>query len=160
MDGTASPTAGRKRGRSRSGSGSASGAAIPETDAGSGPGGSSSGSSPRINSSISSLRGGLLGLLFERRQRGCLPPEGKAALLSYAERRAVVGARSAYVSLPPSTKSTIALAVSSCGRFVASTHGDHTVKVTEFHTGRLLHTLVRGIIRRVSDSIFAAFQSL
>ena len=54
----------------------------------------------------------------------------------------MAGARSAYVSLPPSTKSTIALAVSSCGRFVASTHGDHTVKVTEFHTGRLLHTLV------------------
>lgn len=47
------------------------------------------------------------------------------------------------MALPRSVKSTIALAISPCGRLVASTHGDHTVKVTEFHTGRLLHTLVR-----------------
>lgn len=128
---------GRKRSRSDRSSG---GATIPETDGGFGGGASTS------NSSRSGPRGRLAGLLFQRQRRGRLPAPEQAALLHHAERRAITSARGAYVSLPPSTKSTIAVAVSPCGRFVASTHGDHTVKVTEFHTGQLLHTLVRARI--------------
>ncbi len=103
---------------------------------GGGGGGSGSGGSGLLPAS----------LLFQRQRQGRLSSEGQAALLDHAERRGVTRARGAYVSLPPSTKSTIAVATSPCGRFVASTHGDHTVKVTEFHTGRLLHTLVRAYI--------------
>ena len=35
----------------------------------------------------------------------------------------------------PPVKSTISIAFSSCGRYFASTHGDHTVKVTDFERG-------------------------
>ncbi|CAM9775947.1 unnamed protein product, partial [Chrysoparadoxa australica] len=50
---------------------------------------------------------------------------------------------SQYLALPQLlTRSTIATAFSPDGLTVASTHGDHTVKVSEFATGLLLRSLV------------------
>jgi len=47
-----------------------------------------------------------------------------------------------YMDLPISAKSTIAVDFSFDGQFFASTHGDHTVKITRFATGKVVKTLV------------------
>ncbi|CAM9203133.1 unnamed protein product, partial [Choristocarpus tenellus] len=60
----------------------------------------------------------------------------------WAERRTVSHRHAEYLDLPAfTTKSTIAVAFSHDGQTFASTHGDHTVKITEFMGGKLLQTL-------------------
>ncbi|CAM9141943.1 unnamed protein product, partial [Discosporangium mesarthrocarpum] len=59
----------------------------------------------------------------------------------WAEQRIVNNRHSEYLDFPGFTKSTIAVAFSHDGHLFASTHGDHTVKITEFTGGRLLQTL-------------------
>jgi hypothetical protein len=44
-----------------------------------------------------------------------------------------------YDLVPDMVLSTIAIAVSSDGALVASTHGDHTVKIFQHDTGKLIH---------------------
>ena len=66
----------------------------------------------------------------------------RLALAAWADKQSVLQADLSYLPLPPSTKSTIALAFAPDGHTFASTHGDHTVKLTCFHTGRVLRTLV------------------
>lgn len=47
-----------------------------------------------------------------------------------------------YLDLPATTKSTISVAFSPDAKRFASTHGDHTVKVIDFESGRVAATLV------------------
>jgi len=58
------------------------------------------------------------------------------------ELRSVCDCSAEYLELPPSTKSTISVAFSNDRRRFASTHGDHTVKVIDFASGRVEATLV------------------
>uniref|UniRef100_A0A804LMU4 Transducin family protein / WD-40 repeat family protein n=1 Tax=Zea mays TaxID=4577 RepID=A0A804LMU4_MAIZE len=44
--------------------------------------------------------------------------------------------------LTPSSKATIAAAFSTDGRVLASTHGDHTVKIIDWQTGKCLNVLL------------------
>ncbi|DBA02410.1 TPA: hypothetical protein N0F65_007229 [Lagenidium giganteum] len=60
----------------------------------------------------------------------------------WAEHESVTKHESRYFELPPTTKSTISIAISPDGRTFASTHGDHTVKIICYQTGRILQTLV------------------
>ncbi|TYZ59124.1 hypothetical protein PybrP1_000049 [[Pythium] brassicae (nom. inval.)] len=60
----------------------------------------------------------------------------------WAERESAAKHQSRYFELPPTTKSTISIAISPDGKTFASTHGDHTVKIICFETGRILQTLV------------------
>lgn len=43
-------------------------------------------------------------------------------------------------SLPENSKSTISVAISADGDLMASSHGDHSIKITNYPTGRLLKT--------------------
>lgn len=67
----------------------------------------------------------------------------RAALLAfndcYGLPRAAV--RSAYCALPASTRSSIAMAWSPDATLLASTHGDHTVKIISVEQGRCVRTL-------------------
>ncbi|ETV95401.1 hypothetical protein H310_11278 [Aphanomyces invadans] len=47
-----------------------------------------------------------------------------------------------YFDMPPTTRSAISIAFSPDGKTFASTHGDHTVKIVCYSTGRILQTLV------------------
>ena len=61
--------------------------------------------------------------------------------LAWAEDATVAQGTAEYVHLPRGTRSTISMAYSADGSFVASTHGDHTVKVTDSATNRVMLTL-------------------
>lgn len=58
-----------------------------------------------------------------------------------AELRSVRSCQAEYLGLPASTKSTISIAFSPDRERFASTHGDHTVKVVDFSSGRVVATL-------------------
>ena len=47
-----------------------------------------------------------------------------------------------YCELPKTTKSTISISFSPCGKYFASTHGDHTVKIISYPEGRIIQTLI------------------
>ncbi len=47
-----------------------------------------------------------------------------------------------YCELPKTTKSTISISFSPCGKYFASTHGDHTVKIISYLEGRIIQTLI------------------
>ena len=59
-----------------------------------------------------------------------------------SELRCASHCRAEYLALPPTTKSTISVAFSPDLKRFASTHGDHTVKVVDFESGRVAATLV------------------
>eukprot|EP00592_Proboscia_alata_P008706 CAMPEP_0194358580 /NCGR_PEP_ID=MMETSP0174-20130528/5727_1 /TAXON_ID=216777 /ORGANISM="Proboscia alata, Strain PI-D3" /LENGTH=792 /DNA_ID=CAMNT_0039128923 /DNA_START=48 /DNA_END=2423 /DNA_ORIENTATION=- len=60
----------------------------------------------------------------------------------FAEQYSCTRFKSSYLtSLPTNTISTISVSFSSTGRLLASTHGDHSVKLSCCYTGKLLQTL-------------------
>ena len=67
--------------------------------------------------------------------------ETRALALAWAEVHTVVHGTATYLQLPRGTRSTISMAYAADGTYFASTHGDHTVKVTDTATHRVAHTL-------------------
>lgn len=63
------------------------------------------------------------------------------SLASWAEADSLSNCTATYSELRPAPRSTIAAAFSPDGRTLASTHGDHTVKLIDCATGRCLATL-------------------
>lgn len=63
-------------------------------------------------------------------------------LLSWAEAEFLHWWIPKYCPLTPSSKATIAAAFSTDGRVLASTHGDHTVKIIDWQTGKCLNVLL------------------
>ena len=60
---------------------------------------------------------------------------------SWAEADALSNCTATYSDLRPAPRSTIAAAFSPDGKLLASTHGDHTVKLIDCRTGRCVQTL-------------------
>ncbi|KAK8944354.1 hypothetical protein KSP39_PZI008234 [Platanthera zijinensis] len=71
----------------------------------------------------------------------CDSTDAKHALLSWVEAESLRHLLAKYCPLLPPPRSTIAAAFSSDGRTLASTHGDHTVKIIDCHTGSSLKVL-------------------
>lgn len=71
----------------------------------------------------------------------CDLTDAKHALLSWVEAESLLHLLAKYCPLLPPPRSTIAAAFSSDGRTLASTHGDHTVKIIDCHTGSCLKVL-------------------
>ncbi|XP_054801591.1 uncharacterized protein LOC129305634 [Prosopis cineraria] len=67
--------------------------------------------------------------------------DARRGLLSWVEAESLRHLSAKYCSLLPPPRSTIAAAFSSDGKVLASTHGDHTVKVIDCETGRCLKVL-------------------
>ncbi|KAL6217638.1 hypothetical protein ACLB2K_010855 [Fragaria x ananassa] len=67
--------------------------------------------------------------------------DAKRGLLSWVEAESLQHLSARYCDLVPPPRSTIAAAFSPDGRTVASTHGDHTVKIIDCQTGRCLKVL-------------------
>ncbi|GLI66589.1 hypothetical protein VaNZ11_010509 [Volvox africanus] len=65
----------------------------------------------------------------------------QSAVSRWAEEDFLQHSSSEYVEFRPPPRSSIAAAFSLDGRYLASTHGDHTVKVIDVRTGRLIHSL-------------------
>ncbi|EXB46040.1 Activating molecule in BECN1-regulated autophagy protein 1 [Morus notabilis] len=65
----------------------------------------------------------------------------KRALLSWVEAESLRHLSAKYCPLLPPPRSTIAAAFSPDGRTLASTHGDHTVKIIDCQTGSCLNVL-------------------
>ncbi|XP_019448561.1 PREDICTED: uncharacterized protein LOC109351543 isoform X3 [Lupinus angustifolius] len=78
----------------------------------------------------------------------CSHPKSEAAgdvkrgLLSWVEAESLLHLSAKYCPLLPPTRSTIAAAFSPDGKVLASTHGDHTVKIIDCETGICLKVLV------------------
>jgi activator-of-BECN1-regulated-autophagy protein 1 len=62
-------------------------------------------------------------------------------LISWVEAESLQHLSAKYCPLVPPPRSTIAAAFSSDGRTLASTHGDHTVKIIDCETGKCLKIL-------------------
>lgn len=67
--------------------------------------------------------------------------DSRRELLSWVEAESLQCLSAKYCPLMPSPRSTIAAAFSSDGKILASTHGDHTVKIIDCQTGKCLKTL-------------------
>ncbi|KAM7521766.1 hypothetical protein LguiA_011668 [Lonicera macranthoides] len=67
--------------------------------------------------------------------------DARRQLLSWAEAESLRHLSAKYCPLVPPPRSTIAAAFSPDGRTLASTHGDHTVKIIDCQTGRCLKVL-------------------
>lgn len=67
--------------------------------------------------------------------------DSKRALLSWVEAESLRHLSAKYCPLVPPPRSTIAAAFSPDGRTLASTHGDHTVKIIDCQTGSCLKVL-------------------
>ncbi|XP_020092194.1 uncharacterized protein LOC109712835 isoform X1 [Ananas comosus] len=67
--------------------------------------------------------------------------DAKHALYSWVESESLRHLTAKYCPLLPPPRSTIAAAFSSDGRTLASTHGDHTVKIIDCQTGNCLKVL-------------------
>ncbi|KAK3009904.1 hypothetical protein RJ639_010974, partial [Escallonia herrerae] len=67
--------------------------------------------------------------------------DARRSLFSWVEAESLRNLSAKYCSLLPPPRSTIAAAFSPDGRTLASTHGDHTVKVIDCQTGRCLKVL-------------------
>ncbi|TVU11197.1 hypothetical protein EJB05_44768, partial [Eragrostis curvula] len=63
-------------------------------------------------------------------------------LFSWAESKSLHCWSAKYCPLEPTPRSTIAAAFSPDGRTLASTHGDHTVKIIDYQTGKCLKELL------------------
>ncbi|XP_062198906.1 uncharacterized protein LOC133901567 isoform X2 [Phragmites australis] len=63
-------------------------------------------------------------------------------LFSWAESQSLHRWSAKYCPLVPAPRSTIAAAFSPDGRTLASTHGDHTVKIIDYQTGKCLKELL------------------
>ncbi|KAJ3693138.1 hypothetical protein LUZ60_012233 [Juncus effusus] len=71
----------------------------------------------------------------------CDTIDPKLALFSWAEAQSFQHLSAKYCPLLPPPRSTIAAAFSSHGKTLASTHGDHTVKIIDSETGNCLKEL-------------------
>ncbi|XP_065622674.1 uncharacterized protein LOC111988041 [Quercus suber] len=67
--------------------------------------------------------------------------DARRGLLSWVEAETLRHLSAKYCPLVPPPRSTIAAAFSPDGRTLASTHGDHTVKIIDCQTGRCLKVL-------------------
>ncbi|XP_057958232.1 uncharacterized protein LOC131151071 isoform X2 [Malania oleifera] len=65
----------------------------------------------------------------------------RVGLISWVEAESLQHLSAEYCTLLPSPRSTIAAAFSPDGKTLASTHGDHTVKIIDCQTGRCLKVL-------------------
>ncbi|TKY62290.1 Activating molecule in BECN1-regulated autophagy protein 1 [Spatholobus suberectus] len=68
--------------------------------------------------------------------------DARRGLLSWVEAESLRHLSAKYCPLLPPPRSTIAAAFSSDGKVLASTHGDHTVKIIDCETGSCLKVLV------------------
>ncbi|KAI5395289.1 uncharacterized protein LOC127091640 [Lathyrus oleraceus] len=68
--------------------------------------------------------------------------DAKCGLLSWVEAESLRHLSAKYCPLLPPPRSTIAAAFSQDGKVLASTHGDHTVKIIDCETGNCLKVLV------------------
>ncbi|KAJ7977148.1 Transducin/WD-40 repeat family protein [Quillaja saponaria] len=68
--------------------------------------------------------------------------DGKRGLLSWVEAESLRHLSAKYCPLLPPPRSTIAAAFSPNGRVLASTHGDHTVKIVDCQSGSCLKVLI------------------
>ncbi|XP_068665485.1 uncharacterized protein [Aristolochia californica] len=71
----------------------------------------------------------------------CEAIDAKHGLLSWVEAESLRHLSANYCPLVPPPRSTIAAAFSPDGKILASTHGDHTVKIIDCQTGRCLKVL-------------------
>nr|XP_029116901.1 activating molecule in BECN1-regulated autophagy protein 1 isoform X2 [Elaeis guineensis] len=71
----------------------------------------------------------------------CETIDARRALISWVEAESLRHLSAKYCPLLPPPRSTIAAAFSSDGKTLASTHGDHTVKIIDCHTGNCLKVL-------------------
>ncbi|XP_073282966.1 uncharacterized protein, partial [Primulina huaijiensis] len=67
--------------------------------------------------------------------------DAKQELFSWAEAESLLRLSARYCPLLPPPRSTIAAAFSADGKTLASTHGDHTVKIIDYQTGKCLKVL-------------------
>lgn len=67
--------------------------------------------------------------------------DARRELLSWVEAESLHHLSAKYCSLVPAPRSTIAAAFSPDGKTLASTHGDHTVKLIDCHSGSCLRVL-------------------
>ncbi|KAK9067515.1 hypothetical protein SSX86_011626 [Deinandra increscens subsp. villosa] len=100
--------------------------------------------SPRMKKCLPRRQGGRPSDL---NHRAYVKPQSESArdsrreLLSWVEAQSLGSLSATYCSLMPSPRSTIAAAFSPDGRILASTHGDHTVKIIDCQTGKCLKVL-------------------
>ncbi|KAJ0967418.1 hypothetical protein J5N97_024335 [Dioscorea zingiberensis] len=97
--------------------------------------------SPRSKNSSKRLWG-----LPSKHRADCTAPrceitDAKHALISWVEAESLRHLSARYCPLLPPPRSTIAAAFSSDGKTLASTHGDHTVKIIDCQTGNCLKVL-------------------
>ncbi|XP_043689679.1 uncharacterized protein LOC122640528 isoform X2 [Telopea speciosissima] len=71
----------------------------------------------------------------------CESTDAKLSLVSWVEAESLRHLSAKYCPLVPPPRSTIAAAFSPDGRTLASTHGDHTVKIIDCQTGSCLKVL-------------------
>ncbi|XP_076935197.1 uncharacterized protein LOC143601775 isoform X1 [Bidens hawaiensis] len=82
------------------------------------------------------------GEVYNNKNKASVKPEServrnpKSELLSWVEAESLRCLTAKYCPLVPSPRSTIAAAFSADGKILASTHGDHTVKIINCHTGK------------------------
>ena len=81
-------------------------------------------------------------LLSNDKQRTSLQCQHKQDLRAWTEAKAMSNFDGRYCELPKTTKSTISISFSPCGKYFASTHGDHTVKIISYPEGRIIQTLI------------------
>ncbi|KAK8345865.1 hypothetical protein V6Z12_A07G176700 [Gossypium hirsutum] len=67
--------------------------------------------------------------------------DARRGILSWAEEESLLHLSGKYCPLVPPPRSTIAAAFSPDGRTLASTHGDHTVKIIDYQKGKCLKVL-------------------
>ncbi|CAO2183227.1 unnamed protein product [Urochloa humidicola] len=72
---------------------------------------------------------------------GFADADAKRDIFSWAESQSLHHWSAKYCPLLPPPRSTIAAAFSPDGKTLASTHGDHTVKIIDCHTGKCLKVL-------------------
>ncbi|OQR97307.1 hypothetical protein THRCLA_07020 [Thraustotheca clavata] len=90
----------------------------------------------RVGKSMNIMR-----ILYER-EAGRVRRQAFANEKMWAENEASTKHECKYFDMPPMTKSAISIAFSPDGKTFASTHGDHTVKIICYRTGKILQTLV------------------
>ncbi|KAJ0252585.1 WD_REPEATS_REGION domain-containing protein [Hirschfeldia incana] len=86
------------------------------------------------------------GKFVQRKQRWsktrfCTMKQTRQSLLSWVEAESLQHLSAKYCPFEHSPRSTIAASFSSDGKTLASTHGDHTVKIIDFQTGNCLKVL-------------------
>ncbi|PKA58754.1 Protein Mut11 [Apostasia shenzhenica] len=95
---------------------------------------------PRAKRSATNIWGGSL-RASDLSGKKCDVIDARNALTSWVEAESLNHLTAKYCPLLPPPRSTIAAAFSSDGKILASTHGDHTVKIIDCRTGKCLKVL-------------------